>query len=158
MTTEDTPIVPIFDSRLEAYLVVLVGCGKMGSALAYGWVDSGALDPRRLVCIDHDEKKAQALADDLNAREAVPEVELDDEGQPVRRPRLYVIAVKPEDVKGVLEHMGEELTEEDTVISVAAGLSIAQLRRWAGPEVGIVRTMPNTPVSVRAGVTGVMGD
>ncbi len=148
-----------FDNRLSDYLVVLIGCGKMGSALAGGWVDSGLLDPRRLVCIDAEETRAQQLADELNAREAIPEVELDDEQQPTRRMRLYVIAVKPDDVPAVLQaRKEEEFTDEDTVISIAAGVDMATLREHAGPFPGLVRAMPNTPALVGAGVTGVMGD
>jgi pyrroline-5-carboxylate reductase len=148
-----------FDPRLQDYLVVLVGCGKMGTALARRWVNSGMLDPRKLVCLDDVEERAQGLADELNAREAIPETELDDEGQPTRRMRLYVIAVKPGDVRAVLEaRRDEELTDQDTVISIAAGLPIAALRRHAGPLAGLARAMPNTPSLVGAGVTGVMGD
>lgn len=149
----------LYDPRLDDYLVVLIGCGKMGGALARGWVDSGLLDPRRLVCIDAVENRAQCLADELNAREAIPEVELDDDRQPTRRMRLYVIAVKPDDVPAVLQtRRDDEFTDEDTVVSIAAGVDIATLRRHAGAFPGLVRAMPNTPALVGAGVTGVMGD
>ncbi|RDV39260.1 pyrroline-5-carboxylate reductase [Bradymonadaceae bacterium TMQ3] len=149
---------PSFDARLDDYLVILLGCGKMGRALAEGWIDSGALDPRRLVCLDAHEKTAQDLADDLDAREAIPEIELDENDQPTRRPRLYVVAVKPGDVRAVLESRHEEFTDEDTIISIAAGVKIASMRRYAGPLAGMARAMPNTPALVGAGVTGVMGD
>lgn len=148
-----------YDPRLDDYLVVLLGCGKMGSALARGWIDSGALDPRRLVCIDAVEDRARQLADDLDAREAIPDVELDEDQQPTRRMRLYVVAVKPDDVPDVLEARREdEFTDEDTVVSIAAGVEVSTLRDHAGPFPGLVRAMPNTPALVGAGVTGVMGD
>lgn len=143
---------------LDDYLVVLVGCGQMGSALARGWVDSGLLNPRQLVCLDAEEERAQFLADELNAREAIPEVELDAEGQPIRRMRLYILAVKPGDMRALLLAKSEEFSEEDTVISIAAGVTVEALRSWAGPLVGIARAMPNTPALVGAGVTGVMAD
>lgn len=143
---------------LDDYLVVLVGCGKMGSALARGWVESELVNPRQLVCLDVEEERAQFLADELNAREAIPEVELDDEGQVIRRMRLYILAVKPDDIRGVLLARSEEFGEEDTVISIAAGVSVEALRSWAGPLVGIARAMPNTPALVGAGVTGLMAD
>ncbi len=148
-----------FDRRLKDYLVVLIGCGKMGTALARRWVNSALLNPRSLVCLDAVEERAQLLADELNAREAIPEVELDEDNQPVRRMRLYVIAVKPGDVQSVLQpRRDEEFSDEDTVISIAAGVNVASLRRGSGPFPGIVRAMPNTPALVGAGVTGVMGD
>ena len=149
------------DGRLDDYLVVLLGCGKMGTALARGWVESGMLDPRRLVCIDAMEEKAQVLADELDAREAIPQVELGDDGKPTRRMRLYVVAVKPDDVAAVLEprrDAEDQLTDRDTVISIAAGVEVAALRRFSGPYAGIARAMPNTPALVGAGMTGVMGD
>lgn len=148
-----------YDSRLDDYLVVLIGCGKMGASLAKGWVNSGMLNSRRLVCIDAVEQRAQNLADELDAREAIPEVELDADDQPIRRMRLYVVAVKPDDVEEVLEPRREnEFTDEDTVISIAAGVDVATLRDLAGPFPGLVRAMPNTPALVGAGITGVMGD
>ncbi len=148
----------MYDVRLQEYLIVLIGCGQMGSALGKGLVSSGAFDARNFVCLDADPKRAQQLADELDAREDIPEVELDAEGQPFRRIRLYVVAVKPTDVRAVLEAQQVEFTDEDTVISVAAGLPISFLRRAAGPLPGIVRAMPNTPSLVGAGITGVMGD
>lgn len=148
-----------FDERLDDYLVVLIGCGKMGTALARRWVQSSLLDPRRLVCLDAVDERSRGLADELNAREAIPDVELDENDQPVRRMRLYVVAVKPDDVRATLEGRRDgEFTDDDTVISIAAGVTIDGLRRFAGPFPGIVRAMPNTPALVGAGITGVMGD
>ncbi len=146
------------DRRLDDYLVVLVGCGKMGSALAGGWIDSGMIDAGQLVCLDAVDERAQQLADDLGAREAVPDVELDDDGQPIRRMRLYVMAVKPGDIESALEDRREELSDEDTVVSIAAGVQLEALRQYAGNLPGLARAMPNTPALVGAGITGVMGD
>ncbi|MBA2661845.1 MAG: pyrroline-5-carboxylate reductase [Bradymonadaceae bacterium] len=146
------------DQRLKDYLVILIGCGQMGRALAEGLIDSAAIEPARLVCLDAAEKKAQALADDLNAREDIPEVELDESGQPFRRLRLYIVAVKPGDVRAVLESRSDSFTDEDTIVSVAAGVPISVIRRAAGPFPGVARAMPNTPALIGAGVTGVMGD
>lgn len=144
--------------RLDDYLVILVGCGQMGSALARRWVGSGLVNARQLVCLDVEEERAQYLADELNAREAIPEVELDATGQPIRRMRLYIMAVKPDDMRTVLLAKSEQFTEEDTVISIAAGITVDALRSWAGPLVGIARAMPNTPALVGAGVTGLLAD
>ncbi len=147
-----------FDSRLDDYLVILVGCGKMGSALAERWVDSNLLDPQRLVCDDVDEQRAEEFATELGAHITIPERRLDEAGKPIRRMRLYVMAVKPNDICAVLEDRREEWADTDTVISVAAGVTIATLRSHAGPLPGIARAMPNTPALVGAGVTGLMGD
>lgn len=141
-------------SVLDPYVVVLVGCGKMGTALATRWVKSGAISGEQLVCLDTNEERAEELALSLNAWLEVPPKSGDDEEQM----RLYVIAVKPAGVRSVLEAYQESFTDRDTVISIAAGVSVASLREAAGPLPGITRAMPNTPALVGAGVTGLMGD
>ena len=131
-------------------ILILVGCGKMGGALARRWVSCGEVAPEALVCLDRSEAAADALAAELGAVRTIP--------APSQIPRFFVMAVKPGELPGVLESYQDHFTELDTVISVAAGVSIARLREAAGPLVGVVRTMPNTPALVGAGTTGVMGD
>lgn len=130
--------------------LILVGCGKMGGALARRWVASGEVEAGALVCLDRSEAAAEALAEELGAVLSIP--------APSGEPRYFVMAVKPGDLPAVVESYRDHFTELDTVISVAAGVSIAKLRDAAGPLVGVVRTMPNTPALVGAGITGVMGD
>ena len=58
---------------------------------------------------------------------------------------LVIVAVKPQEARPVL-------------LSVAAGIRIAALRAWAGPGVPVVRTMPNRPALIGAGVSGLFAD
>lgn len=138
-------------AALKDYVVHLIGCGQMGSALIAGAVEAGVLDASKLVCIDRDEERAAALAASLGAREWS---RVDTGGEPVdfEGPRLFVIAVKPQDVSTALGAFDFDTT--DVVVSVAAGLSVAQLSAWCSPA-QVVRTMPNTPSLIGKGVTGV---
>lgn len=63
-----------------------------------------------------------------------------------------VLAVKPQQMHQALQ--GLTLREGCTVISIAAGLSVSTLRRWLGDHVHIIRTMPNTPALLGAGISG----
>jgi pyrroline-5-carboxylate reductase len=70
--------------------------------------------------------------------------------------RLIIMAVKPYASCKVLESM--ELRTSDIVVSVAAGVTLGQLREVAPNVEAVVRAMPNTPALVGAGVTGLLGE
>lgn len=64
-----------------------------------------------------------------------------------------VLAVKPQDMRAALASLGSALGET-LVISIAAGLRLADLARWMGGHRRIVRCMPNTPALIGKGITG----
>lgn len=69
------------------------------------------------------------------------------------RADVIVLAVKPQQMKEacapIAAHLGTQL-----VISIAAGLRLDDLSRWLGGHRKLVRTMPNTPALIGAGITG----
>lgn len=68
---------------------------------------------------------------------------------------VVVLAVKPQEMAAVARGIAAEVARRRRlVISIAAGIRIADLARWLGPHVPIVRTMPNRPALIGAGVTG----
>ncbi|MCK2087222.1 pyrroline-5-carboxylate reductase [Thauera aromatica] len=72
-----------------------------------------------------------------------------------------VLAVKPQQMKAALAPLAGRLSNQ-LVISIAAGLRLADLGRWLGvpgaPYIRLVRCMPNTPALIGAGVTGLYAD
>ena len=66
---------------------------------------------------------------------------------------LIVLAVKPQQLPEVASQLAPRL-KNHLVISIAAGVRVADLSRWLGGHERIVRTMPNTPAMVGAGSTG----
>jgi pyrroline-5-carboxylate reductase len=136
-------------SNLADMVIIVLGCGRMGSALAEGVARSGCVQGDRLVLIDRNAERADELAERLDARSDIPES--DDA-------RLWLVAVKPGDVPDALAEHADAIEAGDMVVSVAAGLSLGKLRGFAGPKPAIVRAMPNTPALVGKGVTGIMAD
>ena len=63
-----------------------------------------------------------------------------------------VLAVKPQQLRGVAQALRPFLASQ-LVISIAAGIRGADLSRWLGGYVHVVRAMPNTPALVLAGVS-----
>lgn len=68
---------------------------------------------------------------------------------------LWVLAVKPQVMRAVCEALAPLAQQmRPIVVSIAAGITAAQLQRWLGGGIAVVRTMPNTPALLGAGVTG----
>ena len=68
---------------------------------------------------------------------------------------LWVLAVKPQVMRAVCEALAPLAQRtRPLVVSIAAGITAAQLQRWLGGGIAVVRTMPNTPALLGAGVTG----
>jgi pyrroline-5-carboxylate reductase len=125
--------------------VMLVGAGKMGLALAQGWLDGG-LPPANLILIDPAPAEATlALVEDYG-------LNLYPEASGIQ-PNVVVVAVKPQIIDGVLEALRPVIGRHTVGLSIAAGIDIARLQRGLDTD-RVVRTMPNTPAQVGKGMTG----
>lgn len=125
--------------------VMLVGAGKMGLALAQGWLDAG-LPSNNLIIID------PAPSADAKALAADYDLQIYGEASGLQ-PNLLVLAVKPQIIDDVMEKLLPVVGPHTVVLSIAAGIDLARLQR--GLETGrIIRTMPNTPAQIGKGITG----
>jgi pyrroline-5-carboxylate reductase len=125
--------------------VVLVGAGKMGLALARGWV-AGGLPADQLVLIEpQPSEAATAFVAETKCRlQSGPGGVLT---------HVLVLAVKPQVMAGVLAELRPTIGPHTLVLSIAAGISIAAIGDALGTE-RVIRTMPNTPAQIGKGVTG----
>lgn len=125
--------------------LVLVGAGKMGSAMLEGWLKQG-LAPQSAHVIDphpSDWLKAQGVS--INA-----ELPAD--------PAVVVIAVKPQMMGEALPKLQSWGGGRTLFVTVAAGTRIAQYEEVLGARTPIVRSMPNTPAAVGRGITAMIGN
>jgi pyrroline-5-carboxylate reductase len=70
---------------------------------------------------------------------------------------VLLLAVKPQQMRDALAPLAGRLGPQ-LVVSIAAGLRMADLSRWLGGHRRLVRCMPNTPALIGAGVTGLCAD
>lgn len=125
--------------------VMLVGAGKMGLALARGWLDAG-LPPSNLLLVDPNPgDAARELAEDYGLTLNSEAVGL--------QPNVLVLAVKPQIADTVMATLAPVVGPQTLAISIAAGIDIARLSRGLGMG-RVVRTMPNTPAQIGKGITG----
>jgi pyrroline-5-carboxylate reductase len=68
---------------------------------------------------------------------------------------VVVLAVKPQQMREVAAALAPQLKEQ-LVLSIAAGIRMADLARWLGGHQAIVRSMPNTPALIGMGITGMV--
>ena len=123
--------------------LVLVGAGKMGSAMLDGWLARG-LHPKKLVVIEPQLGKAvKALA-----RRGVT---LNPKGKAAAASAI-VIAVKPQSAPDAVPPLGPYAGKNTLVLSIMAGRTIGFLEASLPPGAAIVRAMPNTPAAIGRGI------
>jgi pyrroline-5-carboxylate reductase len=128
--------------------VALLGLGKIGNILLQGLLKAG-LPPGNAVATVRHAERAQALSKDR----AIP-VGTDNRAA-VRGADVIIIAVKPQNVRELLEEIRAEVTPAQLVISVAASVPTGYIEDSLAKPIPVVRAMPNTPSQVGAGMTGV---
>jgi pyrroline-5-carboxylate reductase len=127
--------------------LVLVGCGKMGSALLRGWLAHG-LAAADVFVVEPD----APLRDDTRARHGIVAVAEAKELPTDLQPRALVFAVKPQAMAAVLPAYRTLARSGAVILSIAAGTVIARFEAAFGEDTPVVRAMPNTPAAIGHGV------
>ena len=125
--------------------LVLLGCGKMGTALLTGWLAAGVPPTSVWVLEPHPSDWLKSTGVHLN--EALP-----------RAPAVALVAVKPQMMGSALPALQALGNGPTLFISIAAGTPISAFAAALGENTPIVRTMPNTPAMVGRGITGICGN
>lgn len=129
--------------------VCIMGGGKMGSALAGGILRSGVVLPEQLVVIESMPDRREVLVTLLPAGVLVAG-DIVSLGYPVDG---VILAVKPADVERACGDIAALDRLPSRVLSIAAGITIDRLQRLLGTGIPIIRSMPNTPALIGAGVS-----
>jgi pyrroline-5-carboxylate reductase len=127
--------------------VTFVGGGNMASALIGGLLAQG-LKAEHIAVVEIDAGARARLSASLGVR---THAQID--VQAVGSADELVLAVKPQQMCDVARMLAPHVRQQ-LVISIAAGIRLADLSRWLGGYRKLVRAMPNTPALIRAGVSG----
>ena len=125
--------------------LVLLGCGKMGTALLTGWLAAGV--PATSVWVLEPNPSDWLKSKGVHLNQALP-----------RAPAVALVAVKPQMMGAALPTLQALGNGPTLFISIAAGTPIAAFAAALGANTPIVRTMPNTPAMVGRGITGICGN
>ncbi|MCK4940218.1 MAG: pyrroline-5-carboxylate reductase [Rhodospirillaceae bacterium] len=128
--------------------LLLVGCGKMGGALARGWIKSGT--PQTDIIIIEPNADAGTMVFSELGIKAISSI---DELPSGYSPDFVFLAVKPQGAADALAPYGIYASANTTFVSIMAGKTISSLAAILGKDANIVRAMPNTPAAIGRGIT-----
>lgn len=125
--------------------LVLLGCGKMGSAMLEGWLKGGL--SASSVWVNDPYPSDWLTAQGVNLNTTLPD-----------SPAIVLIAVKPQMMQDALPTLKSYGNGDTLFLSVAAGIGIATYQDMLGARTPIIRAMPNTPAAVGRGITALIGN
>jgi len=128
------------------YQLGVIGAGNMAEAILRGILRDDCLKPHEIVAYDPLDKRQQILAMDLSIMCSL------DNTVPGSCPHV-LLAVKPQVMPEALEQSAGVISDETTVISIAAGVTTEFMDKVLGGKGRLVRVMPNTPMFVGWGVS-----
>lgn len=129
----------------------IIGAGNIGFAIAKGLVKKGKSDPatiylsrRRLELLETQKQSGFTIADNRTLATDC---------------QVVILAVLPGQAEEVVAGIREELQGKGKILaSVAAAVSLKELKQWCGPQVNVVRMMPNIATEYGAGMTCISGE
>jgi len=127
------------------YRFGFVGAGNMATAIFGGILTSGILSPAEICVFDISAEKREAFSEKgASAAASCAEV--------MAQSSTVLLAVKPQNIETVLTEMAPHYTPDKIIVSIAAGISAACIRRLLGCEnAKIILVMPNTPMLIGFG-------
>ena len=130
----------------------IIGTGNMGSAIIRGIASSESSGSVSLNIFDiHKEQTDKLLkaSDRINVEKSCPSL--------VKNSDIIILAVKPAVYSAVLDEIKDSVDSSKILVIIAAGMSISFVESFFSIPVRVVRTMPNTPLLVKTGMTAVCG-
>lgn len=126
-----------------------IGCGNMAGAMIGGILKKNLMEKDEMIASTSREasrkkvKETYGICTTLNNKEVAEKSE------------VLILAVKPQYYEKIIGEIREAVTEEQIIVSIAPGKSLAWLEEKFGKPCKLVRCMPNTPALVGEGITGV---
>lgn len=130
--------------------IAFIGTGNMAGAMIDGMMSKGDIKPSEVLIYNRTVAKSQAYAQKYKGMTLAA-----NECEAAEQAKYILLGVKPYQHQEVIEKIKEKIRPDQVIITIAAGVSIEGVRYWFGDDVKVVRTMPNTPAKVMAGMTAV---
>jgi pyrroline-5-carboxylate reductase len=130
--------------------IAVLGAGNMGASLIGGILKAGLTSNERLLATT----KSQEHAEQLAQRFMIP-VTAGGNLAAVQDSDVIIVAVKPSTVPTLLEEVRPALRKDQILVSLAASLPLPMIEKHAGLAMAVFRAMPNIPVIVEEGATGI---
>ena len=131
------------------YIVGIIGAGNMGEALIKGLLRSQLVRTYEVLASERSAPRVRFLEKTYGIHTTRKNLAV------VAACDTIVLAVKPQDIEGVCAELRKAMTKDHLVISIAAGIDFARLRRMLGAKPRLIRVMPNLPAVIDAGISAI---
>lgn len=133
----------------DNYIVGIIGAGNMGEALIKGLLRSNLVRSYEIIASARTAKRVRCLEKTYGIHTTRNNLLVTSACDTV------VLAVKPQDMEGVCSRIRRALTKDHLVISIAAGIDFARLRKLLGTKPRLIRVMPNLPAVIDLGISAI---
>jgi pyrroline-5-carboxylate reductase len=127
--------------------IAFLGAGKMACALAGGIVRGGVASAGDITCSSRSAESSRAFAGLLPGARWIGE-----NSELFRTADFIILALKPQQMARALPLL-HEASAGRLILSLAAGVTLAQLSNWLAPTARLIRAMPNTPMQIGRGAS-----
>ena len=134
--------------------LAFLGAGSMGGSILRGVVASGIHVDGGITATNRTTEKAEAFQGLAGVTSIALSDRPDGNAEAVAGARIVLVGVKPAMVPDLLREIAPHLAADTIVVSVAAGVTLQTFADVLGADARVIRSMPNTPSTVRKGVTG----
>ena len=132
--------------------ISIIGCGNIGSAIAYGLVKSGKYKASDIILTRRRENDLAIFSDEGF-------IVTTDNKKAINETSIVILAVTPQQLNTVIEDIKSEINpNKHKIMSVVSGASIKQIKDLLGIELPVVRVMPNTAIAIRESMTCICSD
>ena len=129
------------------FAVGIIGVGNMGSALVRGIVNKSGIEAKKIIICDVDKVKVESLCRDLGVVDGI------DANNTSKLADLVILATKPQNMSTLLEQISKSIKSNQTIMSIAAGITTNSIESVLFGNIPIVRVMPNLPAVVGEGMS-----
>ena len=128
--------------------IAIIGVGNLGYSIALGILSEDSINFKSLYL-------SKRNTSSLSSFETLPRVNItSNNNEAVQNSEIIILAVQPNQLDGVLKSIHSDLDPmKHTVISVVAGRTIAEIEKSVPEGVAVIRSMPNTAISVSQSMT-----
>jgi pyrroline-5-carboxylate reductase len=126
--------------------IAIIGGGNLGTAIAEGLLKSKFSKPTDIMIT----KRVPSTLKDLKSRGVAVG---DNNNDAVRDSELVILAVKPFQIKEVIEGIKNDLSKKHIIVSVVTGVLIKDIEEVVEKDTPVFRAMPNTAIAIQESMT-----
>ncbi len=131
----------------DGYTLGFVGAGNMAEAIARGAIAKGVLSAEAMIASDPSDARKQVF-------ESLGIKVVDTNAEVIANSGQVLLAIKPQVLPALAGELAEHGRDDQVLISIMAGIGSKKLCDAVGKPVRVVRVMPNTPMMVGLGMSG----